>query len=64
MEKKILGDLTPEEQVIWVFAGLLANPDVPPSLCKNKRHTNSLCNLQDVLTIDDIKTIVVGGLLL
>ncbi len=33
-------------------------------VCKNKRCTNSLCNLPDVLEISIIKEIVLGGLLL
>jgi hypothetical protein len=32
--------------------------------CKNKSHTNSLCNLPDVLAIIDINEVVLGGLLL
>ena len=32
--------------------------------CKNKRITNSLCNLPDVLTIVDLKEIESGGILL
>jgi hypothetical protein len=33
-KKKYLGAATPpEDQAIWLFAGLIANPDMPLSLC-------------------------------
>ena len=35
----------------------------PDELVKNKRRTNSLCNLPDVLAIAGIKEIALGGLL-